>query len=248
MHNLPQRTIYNGFGAYPLRPEFAESLYYLYEVTGSPHWLDLGREMVSSLQGLARVECGYVSIDNVTSNKQRDWMDSFFLSETLKYLFLLFDAAVDPQDSPASFTGPKLVDGYDTVFTTEAHPISKTRLDAMKVPGKYFGSEQSSPTIAAAKKAASTAVAAVTADAAAEFSATAETTAGGAGANSRTTEPVDATGAETVDTVQAREQSRRKRTMQDPEYLRLVEEVCTPNNMRVAGECLWLVLFFCVNR
>ena len=122
-----QGEIIEGFGGYPLRPEFAESLFFLHRVTRDPVWLKMGREMVSSLQALSRVDCGYASIDNVLTNEKKDWMDSFFLSETLKYLFLLFtDEKSDPQLS-------RIVDGEDTIFTTEAHPISRRRLEATQV-------------------------------------------------------------------------------------------------------------------
>lgn len=46
--------------------------------------------MVTSLQTLTRVECGFASIENVLTKERADIMDSFFLAETLKYLWLLF--------------------------------------------------------------------------------------------------------------------------------------------------------------
>lgn len=57
---------------------------------------------------------GYSSISNVQDplNPQpRDKMESFFLGETLKYLYLLFS------DDPALLS----LDAY--VFNTEAHPL-----------------------------------------------------------------------------------------------------------------------------
>ena len=35
--------------------------------------------------------CGYATIEDVESNGLSDRMESFFLSETVKYLYLLFD-------------------------------------------------------------------------------------------------------------------------------------------------------------
>ena len=55
---------------------------------------------------------GYTSLADVTTvpSPQRDKMESFFLGETLKYLYLLFsDTSVLP------------LDRY--VFNTEAHPF-----------------------------------------------------------------------------------------------------------------------------
>ena len=99
-------------------------------MTRSPVWLAMGRDMVSSLQALSRVGCGYASIANVTSNVKRDWMDSFFLSETLKYLYLLFAET----EAGVEDTRRWVVDGEDTIFTTEAHPISRRRLQVLQVP------------------------------------------------------------------------------------------------------------------
>lgn len=49
-------------------------------------------------QNRTRVACGYASVAHVQDRSKGldDRMDSFFLSETLKYLFLLFDAALEP--------------------------------------------------------------------------------------------------------------------------------------------------------
>jgi len=55
---------------------------------------------------------GYCSLDDVTSvpPNRRDKMETFFLGETLKYLYLLFaDSSLIPLDK--------------FVFNTEAHPI-----------------------------------------------------------------------------------------------------------------------------
>jgi len=52
--------------------------------------------VIFSLQNNTRVPCGYAAqadVSNVT--KLDDRMDSFFLSETVKYLYLLFDASVE---------------------------------------------------------------------------------------------------------------------------------------------------------
>jgi hypothetical protein len=37
------------------------------------------------------VPCGVASLSDVSTRTQEDLMESFFLSETLKYLYLLFD-------------------------------------------------------------------------------------------------------------------------------------------------------------
>ena len=58
--------------------------------------------MVVSLQASARAACGFAMIADVTTHAQADSMESFFLSETLKYLFLLFDAGAAGSPSHAT--------------------------------------------------------------------------------------------------------------------------------------------------
>ncbi|KAI9594227.1 ER degradation enhancer, mannosidase alpha-like 1 [Syncephalis fuscata] len=76
---------------YPLRPEFVESTYFLYRATKNPFYLEVGEMIVKSLQAYARVDCGFTTVENVITKQKANRMESFFLSETLKYLYLLFD-------------------------------------------------------------------------------------------------------------------------------------------------------------
>ena len=70
----------------------------------------MGRDIINSLEQQTRVECGFAGIKDVRNKSHEDRMDSFFLAEMFKYLFLIFaesdDLVIDP-------------DRY--VFTTEAH-------------------------------------------------------------------------------------------------------------------------------
>uniref|UniRef100_H2Y763 alpha-1,2-Mannosidase n=1 Tax=Ciona savignyi TaxID=51511 RepID=H2Y763_CIOSA len=104
---------------YPLRPEFIESTYLLYRATKNPFYLHIGREILDSLEKHAKTECGYASLHNVLDKSQEDRMESFFLSETCKYLYLLFD-----------FENPLHQNkGMQTVFTTEGHllPVNRNK-------------------------------------------------------------------------------------------------------------------------
>ncbi|KAM9082145.1 endoplasmic reticulum mannosyl-oligosaccharide 1,2-alpha-mannosidase-like [Megaptera novaeangliae] len=98
-----------------LRPETVESLFYLYRLTGDRKYQDWGWEILRSFNTYTRVPSGgYSSISNVQdprSPQPRDKMESFFLGETLKYLYLLFS------DDPDLLS----LDTY--VFNTEAHPL-----------------------------------------------------------------------------------------------------------------------------
>ncbi|XP_066502073.1 ER degradation-enhancing alpha-mannosidase-like protein 3 isoform X2 [Hoplias malabaricus] len=103
------------WGQHPLRPEFAESTYFLYKATGDPYYLKVGQSIVEKLNAHARVPCGFAAVQDVRTGTHEDRMDSFFLAEMFKYLYLLFS-----EKSHLPFD----IDDY--IFTTEAHllPVS----------------------------------------------------------------------------------------------------------------------------
>ncbi|KAI8123543.1 ER degradation-enhancing alpha-mannosidase-like protein 3 [Lucilia cuprina] len=107
------------WGQHHLRPEFIESTYFLYRATGDHHYLQVGKKALKALQQYAKVPCGYAAVNDVRTGKHEDRMDSFVLSETFKYLYLLF---TDPQDL--------ILNVDEFVFTTEAHllPLSLAQL------------------------------------------------------------------------------------------------------------------------
>jgi mannosidase alpha-like ER degradation enhancer 2 len=84
-------------GGYPLRPEIVESAYYLRRVTGDQRYLAMGRTFFDALVAHCRTPSGYTVIKDVTTMEKGDLMPSYFLAETLKYLYLIFapDAALD---------------------------------------------------------------------------------------------------------------------------------------------------------
>src|ERR1700746_2760887 len=97
---------------YALRPEIIESAYYLYHFTKDARYLDMGQTFFNSLVKYCRTDAGYAALSDVEKKTKADRMESFFLAETLKYLYLLFA-------QPAS------LDLTKTVFNTEAQPITK---------------------------------------------------------------------------------------------------------------------------
>lgn len=101
---------------YPLRPELIESTYFHYRTTGDRSWLLAGKDFLESLEKHSRTECGYATVKDVTKRTLEDNMPSFFLSETCKYLYLLFD-----EDN-------FIHNRRDYIFTTEAHPIDPVQL------------------------------------------------------------------------------------------------------------------------
>ena len=100
------------YDGYALRPEIIESAYYLYSFTHDSRYREMGQTFLDSLVKHCRTDVAYAILQNVETKKQGDGMESFFLAETLKYLYLLF--------APA-----KALDLEKFVFNTEAHPIRK---------------------------------------------------------------------------------------------------------------------------
>ncbi|XP_066297953.1 ER degradation-enhancing alpha-mannosidase-like protein 3 [Branchiostoma lanceolatum] len=95
---------------HPLRPELVESTYFLYKATNDPYYLGVGRTIMDNIQRHARVPCGFAGLKDVRTGSHEDRMDSYFLAETFKYLYLLFTEEED-----------LWLDLDDYVFTTEAH-------------------------------------------------------------------------------------------------------------------------------
>ncbi|KAJ1352805.1 ER degradation-enhancing alpha-mannosidase-like protein 1 [Parelaphostrongylus tenuis] len=76
-----------------------------------------------------KTSCGYATINNVDDHSIEDRMESFFLAETTKYLYLLFDPhnflhndGITAQiiDTP---NGECVIDAGGYIFNTEAHPV-----------------------------------------------------------------------------------------------------------------------------
>ncbi|CAB1448054.1 unnamed protein product [Pleuronectes platessa] len=98
-----------------LRPETVESLFYMFRFTNDTKYRDWGWEILQSFNKYTKVpDGGYTSINNVRDPLNpgpRDKMESFFLGETLKYLYLLFS------------DDPELLSLDKFIFNTEAHPL-----------------------------------------------------------------------------------------------------------------------------
>merc|ERR1711890_105841 len=84
----------DGHDQYMLRPETAESYFVMWRVTHDQKYRDWGWQMVEALDKYCRTEeGGYSGIRNVWSKdwpQKDDVQQSWFLAETLKYLYLLF--------------------------------------------------------------------------------------------------------------------------------------------------------------
>lgn len=114
------------------RPETVETFYVLYKTTGDVKYREWGWEIFQNFIKYTKVVSGdgkvrYTSLKDCTSNPPvlSDNMESFWLAETLKYLYLLFDD--DTGTSQGILPNGKL-DKWDLrnmVFNTEAHPLPK---------------------------------------------------------------------------------------------------------------------------
>jgi mannosyl-oligosaccharide alpha-1,2-mannosidase len=103
---------------YILRPEAIESVFVLYRVTADAALLDLGWDMWTAIDKATRTERGtYSAILDVHPGEGQqppmsDSMESFWLSETLKYFYLLY-------------SDPGVVSLDEWVLNTEAHPFRR---------------------------------------------------------------------------------------------------------------------------
>lgn len=110
---LDYRTMKILHAGYQLRPEIIESAYTLYRITKDPRYLEMGRTFFESLAKYCRTPRGYTTLKSVVTKEKGDLMPSYFLAETLKYLYLLFA----PDET---------LDFGAVVFNTEAHPLKRT--------------------------------------------------------------------------------------------------------------------------
>jgi mannosyl-oligosaccharide alpha-1,2-mannosidase len=97
---------------YLLRPEVVESLFILYRVTGDKQYVEIAWTIFQSIERVCKTPAGYSGVTNVKEAVPEfdNAMESFFLSETLKYLYLIF--------SPK-----ELLPLDEFVLNTEAHPL-----------------------------------------------------------------------------------------------------------------------------
>jgi hypothetical protein len=115
---LPERwstvtgSIEHGLRWWGGRPEWIESTWYLYHATKDPWYLHTGEMALSDIKRRCWTKCGWAGLQDVRSGELNDRMESFFLGETAKYLFLLFDPLHPLNTWDAPF-----------VFTTEGHPL-----------------------------------------------------------------------------------------------------------------------------
>ncbi|KNC49575.1 mannosyl-oligosaccharide 1,2-alpha-mannosidase [Thecamonas trahens ATCC 50062] len=98
---------------YLLRPETVESMFIMWRLTHDQQYRDMGWAVFLALEKMCKVPSGGYSGLKSTLTTARTWDDaqpSYFLAETLKYLYLLF-------------TDDSVIPLNEWVFNTEAHPL-----------------------------------------------------------------------------------------------------------------------------
>ncbi|XP_028935944.1 ER degradation-enhancing alpha-mannosidase-like protein 2 [Ornithorhynchus anatinus] len=139
-YNIPQGYTVEKREGYPLRPELVESAMYLYRATGDPTLLELGRDVVESIEKIGKVDCGFATIKDLRDHRLDNRMESFFLAETVKYLYLLFDPGNFIHGDGSAFEavatpyGECVLGAGGYVFNTEAHPIDPGALHCCRRP------------------------------------------------------------------------------------------------------------------
>ncbi|XP_068199071.1 mannosyl-oligosaccharide 1,2-alpha-mannosidase IA [Antennarius striatus] len=108
-----------------LRPEVIETYMYMWRFTHDPKYREWGWEAVQALEQHCKVEGGYSGVRDVYASTPNhdDVQQSFYLAETLKYLYLLFS---DDDHLPFEHW----------VFNTEAHPLPVIRKDKTDRPNE----------------------------------------------------------------------------------------------------------------
>jgi mannosyl-oligosaccharide alpha-1,2-mannosidase len=101
---------------YILRPEAIESIFILYRLTGDASLMDRAWGMFESIIRATKTEIAHAALDDCTApnpaRSQTNSMESFWLAETLKYFYLIFDS-------------PDVISLDEFVLNTEAHPLRR---------------------------------------------------------------------------------------------------------------------------
>ncbi|KAI9735745.1 MAG: alpha mannosidase-like protein [Claussenomyces sp. TS43310] len=138
---LPERwsitagNVEGGLGWWPGRPEFIESNYHLYRATKDPWYLHVGEMVLEDIKRRCWTECGWAGLQDVRTGEKSDRMESFFLGETAKYLYLLFDAdhPLNSLDAPYVFT----TEGHPLIIPQKLHERTSTRRARSKAAHQY---------------------------------------------------------------------------------------------------------------
>ena len=105
---------------YFLRPEVAESVFYLWYFTKEDKYRRMAADIFKGIKKL-KSKYGFSETSDVTRDPPplMDTMQSYFISETLMYLYM-------------TFAPHGTIDLHKQVFTTEGHPLPRSSWQARK--------------------------------------------------------------------------------------------------------------------
>jgi len=94
----------------------------MYRITGDPSWQEKGWRMFEAIIRATSTDIAHSAIADVApvdgaTPSQEDSMESFWMAETLKYFYLLFET-------------PDVISLDEWVLNTEAHPFRRPKADA----------------------------------------------------------------------------------------------------------------------
>lgn len=103
---------------YLLRPEAIESIFILWRITGDPWYRETAWEMFQAVSNATATDFANAALTDVTvlDSEKTDYMESFWLAETLKYFYLCF-------------ADTSLISLDEFVLNTEAHPFRLSKAD-----------------------------------------------------------------------------------------------------------------------
>ncbi|KAI1831658.1 CAZyme family GH47 [Penicillium roqueforti] len=115
-HHLPKGFVGIPDTAYNLRSEAIESMFTLYRISGREDLLDAAWDMFQAMQSATQTKNGNAAIVAVTGEGSeltlKNSMDSIWMSQTLKYFYLMFSS-------------PDLISLDEFVFNAGGHPLKR---------------------------------------------------------------------------------------------------------------------------
>ena len=131
-----EATRFDRRGAHPIigsrwyiqRPEAVESFWYLFRFTGERKWQEYGTRIFDKIESHCAVHGGLWGYSGLDDNGDKDnKQQSFFIAETLKYLYLLH--SLSPTLGETDF-----MDTTKWVLNTEAHPLRVNKVETKAAP------------------------------------------------------------------------------------------------------------------
>ncbi|KAK3950638.1 glycoside hydrolase [Pseudoneurospora amorphoporcata] len=112
---------------YILRPEAIESVFVMWRITGKREFQEAAWDMFKAVSNGTETEFANAAVLDVTKAEyplpKEDYMESFWLAETLKYFYL-------------AFSPPDVISLDDFVLNTEAHPFRRPKKPRVDRPLK----------------------------------------------------------------------------------------------------------------